>query len=376
VTKPDTLSRSTACSFDLIVVGAGPAGCAAAITAAKNGAKVLLLERGRFPRHKVCGEFVSAESLKLLEGLLITDEVSLISSAPRIPQGRIFVDGSMLHAEISPAAASITRFDLDQALWRSCREQGIDAREECPVLALEGSGPFVVKTSTEAFQAKALVNATGRWSHLTSAPVRAAANGERWIGVKAHFSEWHPPASVDLYFFDGGYCGVQPVGEQSNGSGAVNACAIVSARVAANISDVLCLHPALRQRSRDWAPLTQAVSTSPLIFHEPELVRDGMLQVGDSAAFVDPFVGDGISLALRSGALGAECLVPFFHGCCGLEQTARDYRELYRKRLSHVFRSSSMLRRGLSWPRAIRWPALALLERAPGLTKKLVSMTR
>ena len=56
--------------YDLIVIGGGPAGCAAAITAAQEGASVLLQERGRFPRHKVCGEFVSAESLHVLEKLL------------------------------------------------------------------------------------------------------------------------------------------------------------------------------------------------------------------------------------------------------------------------------------------------------------------
>ena len=373
--NPHSLSSRTTI-YDLIVVGAGPSGAAAAITAANNGATVLLLERGRFPRHKVCGEFVSAESLELLAGLLTAQDQSLIEAAPRIPQGRIFVDGSMLDAEISPAAASITRFNLDQALWRSCAEKGIATRENCPVQAVEGSGPFIVRTQTEDFQAKAVINATGRWSNLTSPAVRAAGDGDRWIGVKAHFSESHAPASVDLYFFDGGYCGVQPVGLHSNGSGAINACAMVRARVATNISDVLCLHPALRERSRDWAPLTQPVSTSPLVFHEPELVSGGMLQVGDSATFVDPFIGDGISLALRCGALAAQCLLPFFQGSRGLEQTGRDYREQYRRRLSHVFRSSSLLRRGLNWPRVVRRPALALLERAPSLTKKLVSMTR
>jgi flavin-dependent dehydrogenase len=56
--------------YDLIVVGGGPAGTSAAITCARHGARVLLLERGQFPRHKVCGEFVSAESLELLSDLL------------------------------------------------------------------------------------------------------------------------------------------------------------------------------------------------------------------------------------------------------------------------------------------------------------------
>lgn len=363
-------------AYDLIVVGAGPAGCAAAITARRAGAEVLLLERGRFPRHKVCGEFVSAESLNLLQGLLTEKDRRLIVDAPRIAQGRIFADGAEIHAPIDPPAASIARFDMDCALWKTCVECGVDAREETTVQAVEGHGAFVVKTTNGRYDAKALINATGRWSNLTSAAVRAAATGERWIGLKAHFQEPNPPASVDLYFFDGGYCGVQPVGQRSNGTGAVNACAMVKANAATTLSDVLRLHPALSDRSQHWRTLTQPVSTSPLVFHKPELVVDGMLQAGDSATFVDPFIGDGISLALRSGALAAECLVPFFRGGCELEEAADEYGQQYRKRLSHVFRTSSMLRRGLSWPRVIRRPMLSLLQRAPGLTRRLVSMTR
>src|SRR5579864_471052 len=197
--------------YDLIVVGAGPAGCAAAITAAKNGASVLLLERGRFPRHKVCGEFVSAESLELLQELLTPRDRDLITTAPRIQQGRIFADGAEIHAEINPPAASITRFDLDAALWRSCIENGVDARQECPVQTVEGAGPFTVRTQTDVFEAKVLVNATGRWSNLTSPEIRDAQTRERCIGLKAHFREISPPDSVDLYFFEGGYCGVQPI---------------------------------------------------------------------------------------------------------------------------------------------------------------------
>src|SRR6266700_2524417 len=114
-------------NYDLIVVGAGPAGSAAAITAARNGAAVLLLERGRFPRHKVCGEFVSAESLDLLRDLLAPDQRQLISNAPRIARGRIFADGAVLDAEIIPPAASIPRFDLDAVLWDSCRQSGVES---------------------------------------------------------------------------------------------------------------------------------------------------------------------------------------------------------------------------------------------------------
>ncbi len=85
--------------YDLIIIGGGPAGTSAAISAARAGARVLLLERGRFPRHKVCGEFVSAESLSLLNELLDHEHTVLLRDAVRIPRARLFLDGRTLARE-------------------------------------------------------------------------------------------------------------------------------------------------------------------------------------------------------------------------------------------------------------------------------------
>ena len=75
---------------DLIVIGGGPAGTSAAITCARSGAHVLLLERGRFPRQKVCGEFVSAESLALLDDLLAPQDKRLLTvSLHRVARQRL-----------------------------------------------------------------------------------------------------------------------------------------------------------------------------------------------------------------------------------------------------------------------------------------------
>jgi menaquinone-9 beta-reductase len=364
-------------TYDLIVVGGGPGGCAASISAARNGASVLLLERGRFPRHKVCGEFVSAESLSVFRNLLDTAHRDLIASAPQISRGRIFADGVELPLQIDPPAASITRYDLDYALWQSCVGNGVEVPLECVVKKVTGSGPFTVECLGQQFQARAVINAAGRWSVFTSSTTRARLTETRWVGLKAQFTEIAPPDSVDLYFFPGGYCGVQPVSLAKNGSlGHVNACAMVRADVATSLQRVLRLHPALRDRSRTWTPIMDPVTTSPLVFHPPEPLQKGMLQVGDAAMFVDPFIGDGISLALRSGALAANCLGNFFNEKCSLAQAADRYAWLYQQRLSRVFRASSLLRRMLRTPRLVRRPVLSLLQRTPSVTRRLVQMTR
>jgi len=243
---------------------------------------------------------------------------------------------------------------------------------------VEGEGPFAVSTATQAFQAKAVVNAAGRWSFLTRPETRARAAAKRWIGVKRHFRESQSSASVDLYFFERGYCGVQPVSVAgSNGSGQiVNASAMVRADVATDLADVFEFHPALRSRSQDWEPVTEQVTTSPLVFHKPQPLLGRMLQVGDAATFVDPFIGDGISMALRSGELAAECLDEFFRNAASLLQAAARYEENYMKRLAPVFRASTVLRRLLQFPAVVRRPAMSLLQYTPVITRQIVRMTR
>ena len=363
--------------YDLAVIGGGPAGTSAAITASRAGARVALLERGRFPRHKVCGEFVSAESLELLRQLL-DPEPALLLNAIRISEARIYLDGRILRTSIVPAAASVARFDLDQALWNAAVQAGAVAHEQTTVETIEGQGPFLVRTAAGEVETKAIINATGRWSNLNSTPAPNGKNSVKWLGLKGHFAEISPADTVDLYFFDGGYCGISRV-EMANddaGSRRVNACAMVRADVASTLPEVFSLHPALMERSRGWEPLTEPVSTFPLFFRTPQPANGNIVYAGDTAGFVDPFVGDGISLALRSGALAAETLMTFIRGDCSLEAAVAKYCASYTRKLAPVFRNASRVRQALRLPRALRAPALFVLQNVPSLTRQLVHMTR
>jgi menaquinone-9 beta-reductase len=361
--------------YDLIVIGGGPAGSSAAITAARNGARVLVLERGRFPRQKVCGEFVSAESLGLLDNLLASTHSVLLRDAVRISQTRVFLDDRVLRAQVHPAAASIARLDLDDALWNSAEASGAEVKLQVTVQQVRGSGPFVVTSSAGDCETRAVVNAAGRWSNLNPALPR---NGQpRWIGLKAHFEEAEPPASVDLYFFDGGYCGIQPVALKADSTvGQINACAMVRADAASTLEEVFQQHPAVLKRSRQWRQLGDPVSTSPLLFHQPRPEHDSVLNAGDAACFVDPFVGDGISLALRSGSLAAESLLPLFSAEIDVAEASRRYCEEYLRRFGSVFQNSSKIRQMLRLPRAVRRPVVTLLGKVPAVTEYLVRKTR
>jgi flavin-dependent dehydrogenase len=344
-------------TYDFAIAGGGPAGCAAAMRAARAGVRVLLLERGRYPRQKVCGEFLSASGATLLQGLDSGLARHLVESAPRIARARLFLDGKTIAMQIEPPAASVTRHALDFAMWQACREAGVDCRQQTAVESISGGGPFEIRTSAGTFRTRAMLVAAGRWSNLRG---DRPDGSERWIGLKAHFRENSPPASVDLYFFEAGYCGVQAVGPDT-----VNACAMVRADAARTLQEAFHLHPELERRSNGWQPASEAVSTSPLVFSAPQPVDGCILHAGDAAGFIDPFLGDGMSLALCSGVLAADCLVNFWSGGITLAQATRNYGGCYRRELLPLFRNASVLRRSLSLPAGLRRPLVSLLNAGP-----------
>jgi flavin-dependent dehydrogenase len=329
-------------TFDLAVIGGGPAGSSAAISAARARKRVLLLERGRFPRHKVCGEFLSPEAESLLRDLLAESAAPLLADAVTVGASRFFMDGRLLSAPISPPALSVTRFALDEALWHSA-QQLCDCRQETTVQEIVRAGnTFRLRTDKEEWGATSVINATGRWSNFTRTPL--ASDAPRWVGLKAHFRESNPPPSVDLYFFAGGYCGVQPIRNDS-----VNACAMVRADVASSLDEVFALNPTLQQRSSEWQPLMEPVSTAPLVFRRSAPVReDGVLNVGDAAGFIDPFAGDGIAIALRSGTKAAL-------------STPAEYADWYRREVIPAFRAAARFRKLLRAPRWVRSAAMSVL---------------
>ena len=114
-----------------------------------------------------------------------------------------------------------------------------------------------------AYTAKALIVAAGRWSQFTAD--RTLPPGPKWIGVKAHFREIGAEPSTDLYFFENGYCGVQPVAAD-----VVNACAMVRSDHATSLEEVFGLHPKLAERAAGWQAVTQPISTAPLVYREPQ----------------------------------------------------------------------------------------------------------
>lgn len=343
-------------TYDVAVVGAGPAGSAAAISASARGLRVLLLESGQFPRHKVCGEFVSAEAAGVIRFLLRADAEPLLN-APRITTSRLHSGGKSVCIPLNPPAYSIPRFVLDEYLWKSAGQHGVACRMATAARVSGDGVGFKIVTDVGEFSARHVINASGRWSKLSR---RIAACHGAWIGLKAHF-EGETEDTVDLYFLKGGYCGVQPVSP-----GILNACALVRQGTAKTLEQVFARDPELACRARLWRRTTELFATAPVYLGAGLPLSDGMLQVGDAAGFVDPFVGDGISLALRSGVLAGRCI-----GVVPAEEYARLYREAFRD----IFRNTRQVRSLVALARPLR-PLLIKAFETPAVSNWIFHRTR
>jgi menaquinone-9 beta-reductase len=339
-----------ATSFDVCIVGAGPAGCAAAVTATRNGRRVLLVDKDTFPRHKVCGEFVSFESVSLLTDLL----GQRIAGVP-LASVRLFRNRHVQQAALPATALSVSRFELDHQLLCAAERSGasIMTGERVKQIDKDANG-FLISTARDSYRADRVINAAGRWSEFRLPP---KVSLRPWIGIKQHFHEPSPHHSTDLYFFPGGYCGVQPIA-----SDRINVCALVEVRSATTMDSMLALSSALHERARTWQPLTGPIATAPIIFGPPRPIANDMFNVGDAAAFIDPFLGDGISIALQTGTLAAECL----QQRNGLERYEREYRRRVAPALSRAARLRSLSHSGLAW-KALRLPGA--LDLAARLTR-------
>jgi len=312
--------------LDVLIAGGGPAGAVAATVLARAGARVLVLERARFPRAKLCGDTLNPGALAVMDRLGLG--CALGSSIPLAGMIVTGDDGIRVEGRYEGVTGrAIARRDLDWALLMAAA--GAGARIEQDVLV---QGPLVDSSGHDVGVEGLLINGTarrplripariviaadGRYSRVARALglSRSASHPRRWaiggyfenVGSMTAFGEMHVRTAH--------YVGVSPLP-----NGVTNACVVTpnppGRSTAEFLTTTLRSDSQLGHRFADARMVTEPICLGPLAVDAAGAGAPGLLLAGDAAGFVDPMTGDGLRFALRGAELAArEALHALEHG--------------------------------------------------------------
>ena len=393
--------------YDVVIVGGGPAGTSAAIHLAMRGAHVLLAEKERFPRAKLCGEFISPECLGHFQKLGLGDQM-IAAGGARITEtvfytrkGRsVSVPSEWFGTGAAGGAAlGLSRAEMDDRLLARARCAGVEVLEEAQAVGLITAGGRTggvhLKTkdnggSAHAVRSLITIDATGRSRALAR---RLEMNGRTGphtpkrraslVAFKAHVAgacgaEGH----CEIYFYRGGYGGLSRVE-----NGLSNLCFIAAARdvraYGGHAEQVMREVVMTNQRAAQTLARARGASEWLAValesFGRQKLVpARGLLTVGDAASFIDPFTGSGMLMALESGELAAEVIARALSQLRvgdGYETLASNYRARYRERFNARLRVCAGLRRAAFIPRLAE-TAIFMLSTSERMRRRLAQATR
>jgi flavin-dependent dehydrogenase len=383
--------------YDIAIIGGGLAGSTLAALLARAGREVLLLEKDTFPRDKLCGEFLSPESRRVLREIDVEDRIA--PGAPQLSAARFSApSGSMVYAKLPDAALGVSRLKLDAALFDAAARSGAEARSGHQVVDLEPSTAGVeleVRADGASTRTRAdiVVGAYGRRTRLDRIQERSFMDQRHpYVGFKRHHRPSDSTAGrrtddtlaghVEIHGFEGGYCGMSHIE-----TGEVNVCMLLEQSMLSGIGEanwddiataIARENPVLANRLAGLEPSEDgmhAVAQVPFVLKSA--FRNRVFFCGDSAGMIAPLTGDGQAMALESAMLLSDILLelPATPGRDEIAAAGKRWSRRWRLRYEPRLRLGRQLQR-LLFRRKPLEIGIRIIDAVPGLADALARWTR
>ncbi len=369
-------------TLDAVVIGAGPAGSSAAIVLSSRGARVALLEAERFPREKLCGEFLSPEIPTLLTKLGARSRVESLAPVEISRVRMTAPEGTIWERRLPRPGWGLSRSAFDLALMEQAESVGAHILTETQATNVHGDVQrgFEIETTRGTLHSRAVIATHGKRASLDRVLRRSfLGQPHPFIALKAHHVGRPLDGRVELHTFPGGYCGLAEI--ESN---RVNVCLLVRDRIwrAATRDQRDPIHAFITwmetQNSylHDWLCGAERVderwlSIAAVSFVNKTAIERDILMAGDAGGLIAPVSGDGIGVAIRSGMMAAQECTAVLAGDFSPRRYPAQWKHTFRQR----FLLGRLLQAILLEPR-LAPSALHAADACPALADLLITRTR
>ena len=363
--------------YDVIIIGGGLAGLTSAIHLAKQNMSVVLIEKNSYPKHKVCGEYVSNEVLAYLQSL----DIDIWKAGAKKIDSFVFSSnrGKAIKVELPLGGFGISRYALDKLMFDTAQTTGVKVIQDTVLSAeLEGNSFQVNTRLGNSYQSQYVLGAYGKRSSLDSSLSRKfIKNKSPWIGVKTHYKANFPENLVALHNFKGGYCGLSQVE-----TGHVNACYLTHADVFKEYTDLEAFQHIILEKNtalRTFFNNAEMVFDKPLaisqVSFEPKFpVEQHILMIGDSAGLIHPLCGNGMAMAIHSAKIASDLLVMAKHKKQSRQDVEKEYSRLWYKTFRKRLLAGRAIQRILLND-ALTNIGVSAIGKSPFLLKKIIQST-
>ncbi len=297
---------------NVVVIGGGISGLLTAIQLVNAGIPCSVIERKRYPFHRVCGEYISNEALPFLKSLGLFPSEHRPAQIQRFQLSSTSGKNEILSLDLG--GFGISRYVFDHFLYEKAKAAGVEfyLEEEAREIQFEDNA-FSIGTSLRTVDAHIVIGAFGKRSKMDVYLKRKFIQQRSpYVGVKYHIRTVHPPDLIALHNFDGGYCGISNIED-----GKTNLCYLThrdNIRKFKSINEmemaVLHQNPFLKKIFLNSTFLFDKPETINEISFETKLpVEDHVLMIGDAAGMITPLCGNGMAMAIHSSKILCDNLI-------------------------------------------------------------------